>query len=243
MKIEQDIAAPVVEHFRALGCEVYQEVKVEDGGKCADIVAMLGDRAHLVEVKTSLGFDVLAQALDWRGAAEWISVAVPSAKHSRGRYLAFDLARHLGIGIIEVSRGAPDECVHEQVGAQLFRWPAKYLDPPFRRHHTNYDSTWTPTLHIRRYLHEAQRDYCPAGATADQGRYTPFRATCDELRKVVRRHKGGISLSAALREVRHHYASDSTARSALCKWIALGKVRGIERGADGLLRCVAGGAS
>lgn len=238
---ETDVARPVVEHFAEMGYEVYQEVKVESGGAIADIVAMLGRRAHIVEVKATLSLDVLAQALAWRSAAEWVSVAVPQSAggNARGRALAFDIASSLGLGVLLVDCRYPaDPSVSCRVSPMLFRWPARDCGLLQYSATGSAPPTVRESLHIRRWLTDEQRTFCAAGAPARVPRYTPWRATVNQLLNVVGEHPDGISMKEAVQQVKHHYGCDTTARAALSKWIRQGMIQGITRDGHGKLRRV-----
>ena len=104
--VETDLADPIRSWFTEQGYEVYQEVCLS-GGSC-DIVATTSKLTVAVEMKTSLNFDVFAQALRWVGRAHFVYVAVPKAK---GRELAKLFAENLGVGILEVYKQEVKEVV------------------------------------------------------------------------------------------------------------------------------------
>jgi hypothetical protein len=199
---EQELAAVVVVHLQGEGWEVYQEVG-SWGQSWADIVAVRKPLLAVVETKMSLGMHVLGQALGWIGAANVVVAAVPPSRipeASARAIMAF--CRATGIGIWKVSRSG----VEPYAAPRLMR----------RRHNR-----------LAERLQDGHKTAAAAG-TAGGGRWSEFRATCSLLKKLVR-ERPGISLKEAIEATDHHYANDACARSALAKWIDLGRVDGIER--------------
>ena len=94
---ETDGAACMVAWLHEWKWDVWQEVTFRGGSERADIAAVRHGLLMVVEAKSSLTFDVIAQAKDW--AAHYRAVVVPYARMSRGRSLAFHLCRDLGIGL------------------------------------------------------------------------------------------------------------------------------------------------
>jgi hypothetical protein len=223
---ETDIGRPVVEHLRALHWEIYQEVATGHGGSVADIVATLGNLVWVVECKTSLTFEVIAQALRWKqmGWAHYVSVAVPATKkdgtfRNEGRALAMRVLEREGIGCFSV---VPRETWLDDRGDGT-AGRATVLE---------VRESARPSLHrsaryvqqLRDVLREEQK--IQIAGTAGGGQWTPFRHTCDQLRRVVK-ESPGIHMKDALAKIDHHYHSDAGARAALPKWIESGKVDGI----------------
>ena len=91
----------------------------------------------------------------------------------------------------------------------------------------------TALARFREGLFDEQKTFAPAGNAKGQ-RWTPFAQTCLTLADHVKRNPG-VTLSEALREVRHHYASHSSGRSALATWLKQDGVRGVEMRRDGKL--------
>lgn len=75
-------------------------------------------------------------------------------------------------------------------------------------------------------LQPEHKTHAKAGAIGAGGRWTPFRNTCEQLARIVR-SQPGVTLKAAVDELKHHYASDAGARSSLAHWIERGKVPGV----------------
>ena len=198
---EAELAKHIVATLRASGWDVYQEVTL--GACVADILAVWNNRiVWVIETKLSLNLTVLAQAWGWRPYAHYISVGVPIyALKAKTTDLALKILTDNGIGCLTVSQGAYsfNPSVGTLVDCRLFRKAraAKFL------------GTLCPEL----------RDYKQAGSTEGHC-YTPFRATCDKLIKVVQQHPLGITLPEAMSQVKHHYSSEAVARRCigdLCK--------------------------
>ena len=94
---ETDLGPPVLRWLAEHGWTTYQEVDAWAGR--ADIVATCGRLLAVVEMKTSLSFELLYQAQRWRGVAHLVWVAVPMAKASDGRRMAEHCFAQEGIGI------------------------------------------------------------------------------------------------------------------------------------------------
>lgn len=212
---EVDIARPVVDWLHRHEWEVYQEVSVAVYGAVADIVAVRGKLIWVVEVKRSRTLSLLDQARGWVGHANLVSVATPVVRQSyqqivRGTTWDWCLEQ-LGLGYFVVG-----SAVH----ASIRKWPKLQ-----RRR--------TETLESR--LREEHKTYCAAGSTSGD-RWTPFRDTVAQLRKVAERQPG-ILLVEAVDSISHHYANDGTARGALRKWAMEGRLPGVDiRVADGRVR-------
>lgn len=74
-------------------------------------------------------------------------------------------------------------------------------------------------------LRDEHRTWAEAGS-AHGDYWTPFRHTARALAEVVRLEPG-ISMSAAVKQIKHHYGKDSTAVTSLLNWVHAEKVPGI----------------
>lgn len=198
---EIDIAAPVVAWLIEQGWDVYQEVSMGYADRRIDIVATHGGLVWAIECKTSLSIAVMEQAYYWKHSAHFSSIAVPRSKRSRGSAFAERILERDGIGKISVGYGH----VYQSVAPALNR--RAYAD------------------RIRDRLCEEQK--CGLAAGSSGGGYeTPFRQTSRALARIVE-ERPGISLRDAIDAIRHHYASDVTARSVLRQRIESGLVPGV----------------
>ena len=212
---EQELAAKIVEYLEGIGgYEIYQEVQC--GGPIADIVAVHGAATWIIEVKSSAGLAVLAQAYSWIKycRANYVSIATPAP--ARRQQTASTQFRHAimrdhGIGWMWIHRGSVGEDI-----------PAKF--------HRTYKQPLRPAS-IAEYVHDGHKTAAAAGS-ADGGHWTPFRSTVQSLRRYIDANPG-CSISDAVKHIDHHYASPSGARTSLLSWIREGVISGVELRRDG----------
>lgn len=200
---ETEIAAPVVAWLRDLDWEVYQEVQLP-GGRRADIVGVRGPLVWVVEVKASVSLQLLEQAIEWLRFAHYVSIAAPPGKWQVNRFIS-TVTRDYGIGAF---------LAHARI--------AGYQEPYAAEH-------WRPELHrradvsrLRSVLCDEQKSTLAAGSKSG-GYWTPFRSTCDALRRFLEDHPGA-TLKKAIDGIAHHYATPASARGSLRQWILAGKV-------------------
>jgi len=62
--------------------------------------------------------------------------------------------------------------------------------------------------------------------------YSPFKRTCDEVSRAVRKNPG-INMKSLIENITHHYASASSAKASLSYWVKTGKIKGIKMEHDG----------
>jgi len=206
---EADLAKVVVEWLREMHWTVYQEVRISYGDCRADIVAVQNNLLWTIEVKKCLSLDLLDQAYGWVPLSHYVSVAIPKRRRGIIQGVAHHILKEFGIGLIQIKYG------------------------------TEYDITETiqPTLHrkiesrLLSSLNEAQQTYAQAG-NANSKFWTPFKQTCQELRRYVSEHPG-CSLKDCIDSIKTHYHSTSTARSCMAKWLRKGIIEGIEIKTEG----------
>lgn len=209
---EADLAEVIVRYLTHFGWDVYQEVELHG---TADIVAINDRVTWVIETKRTFGLHVLAQARQWTRAANRVSIGVPVVRRSDARNLGESVARNLGIGVLQVS-GPDIDQVCEVVRPTLRRFKAKRL---------------------RAALCPEQKTFAKAG-NAERKRWTPFKQTCDRLRREVAR-AGSLPLKDLIAQVDHHYASAMSARGSLKKLIEDGVVDGLELQREGRTLIVA----
>ena len=188
--VEQILASQMTKWLRDEGWEVWEEMQPVSGGPICDIVARRTGIVWAIEVKSSLGFRVLAQACRWRGMVHQVSCATRAVKsQSDELYLKQQTCESLGIGWDEVNLVGK---VRHQV-------------QPVER---QVDVVWKfDPQKNRRGI---------AGTKGDYRRYTPFKATCHKLLGHVMEFPG-TQIRYAVKEIDHHYKSDKSARSALLR--------------------------
>ena len=189
---ETELAKPIIAYLEERGWNVYQEVLIR--GKIADIVATFGKLTWVIECKTSLSLKLLEQAYNWRGRANYISIAVPSKSNSND--FVKGILRNEGIGILSISR-FPE--VFETIPPQLNR---KVVD-------------------IKKYLFPEHKIFAKAGSKGG-GYYTPFQKTKQNIEYNIKQYPNGILFSEFIKSLEHHYHSFSTAKSCLRQWIESG---------------------
>jgi hypothetical protein len=212
---EADLAAAVVTWLSENGFDVYQEVTVPGG--VADIVAVKFREAWIVEVKTSWSLDLLAQCIDRKRCANRVYAAVPSMRGG-GFGTRAAMALDLGIGTIKIGHGYSNR-------------------PPYLEGFDVSFDTLAPRITrvpmaASLKLEEGHKTHAKAGAPCAAGRWTPFRSTCESLRRVVE-EEPGLMLADAMRRTKHHYHNDATARSSMATWAQAGKVEGVRAEMDG----------
>lgn len=206
---ETELAKYIIEYLESLKWDVYQEVQLNTYGSIADIVAIQNNLVWVIETKTSLSLDLIAQAEHWTSYANYVSVAIPYRRYKNYKkiHIIKHLFEHYGIGCLMVSPNA-------------YRYKVEQYYPP--------------KLHrkaISKYFKECvtpeHKTFAEAG-NADGKRYTPFQATCEHVKRVVK-NKPGITLKELINTIDHHYANDTTAKACISKWIDKGIIEGIEK--------------
>lgn len=202
---EEEMAGLVVAWLKAEGWDVYQEVAL---GSVADIVAKRGPVLWVIETKRSMTFAVIGQADHWKRYAHLVSVAVPHAKKSDGRYMAHKVCQQWGIGVLDVYQSGRVNVA---------------VEPRFRRQRM--------AKRLAGVLRPEQQTYAAAG-NARGLRWSQWKDTCDKMRRAVEA-RPGVTLGEVLKGITHHYASASSARSSMKQWLELGRVEGIRMEPDG----------
>jgi hypothetical protein len=214
---ESELAKPVVSYLHEEGWEVWQEVQLSTYSRIADIVAFRNPVYWIIECKLRFGLEVVDQARGWRNCAHYVSVAVPYVTDRAASGTLDFVCRHFGIGMIEViKRGEYDTAYqvnqHRELSPSLLRHP-KLL------------------CMLKDGLRDEQKTWAEAGNHFGR-RFTPFAGTCYGLARVVAANPG-VEFSEALANIKHHYASDQSARSSLLRWVEAGKVKEVQMVRDG----------
>jgi hypothetical protein len=207
---ETELAAAVVAWLLAEGFAVYQEIEV--AGAILDIAAVRRPVVWAIECKVRLNYEVMAQAHRWVPHVHRSLVAVPClyGPHPYDQHLL----EHLGLGLIDAH-----EVDHEVTGSQR-SWHGFVV-----RHRIDGRLNARCDGRIARALREEHKTWAPAGQSGGS-RWTPWNATCKDLREFVKANPG-CSMKAAIDGIRHHYRTASTARSAMARWIKLERVGGV----------------
>ncbi len=205
---EAEVAAVVVAWLEAQGADVYQEVECISG--VADIVVRIGAELWIVETKVALSLALLLQAAERRRSAHRVYIAAPYTRHMP------DVARlcdELGIGVLVVHVGGTGP------------WDPPRVEERVRSRRWN-----TRPVALAARLRPEHKTALAAG-TPGAGRSTPFRDTCTQLLRLVH-DQPGITLKAAIDEIRHHYGSNAAARRSVAHWVNIGRVPGVRLGPE-----------
>jgi len=196
---EQEIGAKAVAWLQDRGWDVYQEV--ETGNGRPDIVGVREPATCIIECKVAFGISVIEQAARWvhRVSFVWIASGVPSG-------FGLKICGMFGIGVLGI-----EENVHE-------------IKHPEFQHVINIYSKGQK-YDIRRYLNQKQKTCLPAGSCGG-GYYTEFKETVEQLKTAIR-NTPGIKMMDAIKEIKHHYRTDSTARVNIYQRIRQHIVKGI----------------
>jgi len=213
---EADVAKVVIEDLQAGGWECYPEVKLAEltgrmdwGNGIADVVAVKGPLAMIVECKLTYSLQLLEQALEWTRIAPLVAVVARSVEGNK-QGLRRHLADYHGIGsaVARVDIGYP--------GQGDLHW---YTRPRLLRHN-------------RRNVDTIRSVLTPAMQTATAGsretkRHTKFQETMTHARVMLLAYgplpMGDLVERLAEKEG-HHYASDRGARQGIATAIHHGWV-------------------
>jgi hypothetical protein len=178
---ESDLFAPVKSWLEEHEYEVYSEVCPElYTWKRADVVALKDGTAAIVELKTSLTLDLVAQGAAWQEKANCIYLAVPMRK--RINHQVDRLLERLGLGLLEVS-------------LEWDIWVRETVEPEFR---PNAEIDW------RRAVTEAHKAG-PPGGRAGGGYVTEYKLMIARVRQFVERHPEGVSIDVILQNCPTYY--------------------------------------
>lgn len=194
---ETSLAKLALRQLEEMGFDCYQEVPL---GTRADIVGVRRGIVCVVEVKTALSFDVVAQADDWLPLAHWRFIAVPRVRSGgRGRELAYSVCEERGIGIFEISEQ------HDRVW--ILRYPR-----------LNRNANPQRLLDVLRPEHKT---YAEAGSSGSY--WSPWKSSVQALVREVDRQPG-LLLRDLVLKIKHHWASNTSAVNCVSRQIADGAI-------------------
>lgn len=204
---ETALAGAVVKWLMDQKWDVYQEVQMHTYGPVADIVAIQGNIVWIVECKNSMSLAVMEQAYRWRSYANFISIAVPQRKNSRGSFLTEQILRKFGIGYL--MRHKETNYHHDDI--------TEMIEPTLNRKAMTKD--------IMNILTEKHKTFALAG-NSEGKRWTPFQQTCSNILREVTKCPG-ITLKELISKITTHYGSTATARICIAKWADEGAINGV----------------
>lgn len=195
---ERDIAEPIGTFLRSKDFALYPEVEFEKDRPVADWVALHanGQRAGVIECKTTLSVKLLRQACWWLDKADWVTVGLPAPKgkhQAEERVKCHDLLQRLGLGLLEV---ADDGAVNVVMSPNV--------QEPGRS--DRLIAILTPG-------HQAMGK----AGTSKSDKWTPYQQTVANLRRFVADNPG-CTLKEALRSIDHHYATLQQAITKLANY-------------------------
>jgi hypothetical protein len=210
---ETVVAARVVEFFeRSLGCDVYQEVRLDE--HIVDFVALCKGEVWVVEVKNAWGCMLLEQCRARRSIAHRVFAAAPF-RDSRAIRRHGPTFWEAGFGTVHANTHAPVDLIGG-------------LPPLTGAHIDDIDR-------LRHRLRFEHKTHAKAG-TSGEGRFTPFMATRVAILAAVQ-HQPGLTIREVIGAINHHYANVDSATGAISRMLNTGMLPGIRSQSDrGTLR-------
>lgn len=202
---EAELAQYFVEYFSDF--DLYFEAPPHH----VDIVAISGPKYIAIEVKTTLNFKVIEQAVRNRG---WFHLSYIAVPRGRDRGFQYMVCKHFGVGVLvfhPYNRGSWR--VWEEVR------PVWNKVGDIAKKYCQYE--------------EYMKKNIPGSSGSDGAVVTPFKMTVQDLTRYVTKHPG-VSLKEALLNIDHHYTTFTGARSAIYAWMRRGVIDTIELKNGGL---------
>ena len=201
---EAELAQILVNEVEQQGYETYKEVCASGSNIRCDCFVVKRENGKIVETiavetKTSFTLKVINQAYLWMPHAHKVYVGIPPAKRSdrSSRYFALEVCKKFGIGVYEIWENGI----------------VKQLVAPATNH--------CPDLPV---LYEQQKDYSAGNDTSSY--YTAFKHTIGQFNAVMESKGFSALLNEVIAEIDHHYASPTSARSTVQKYIKTGVIPG-----------------
>lgn len=192
---ESDLAKLIIEYYEDMGYEAYKEVVNTGRGKNrADIIVVKDGKYTVIETKLSFGLTVIEQCFKWKPFSHFSYVCIPRSAKRNSRIFGYNICRDFGVGVIDVGKNGDIKVIHE--------------------------SSYTSEPDLPQ-LYEEQKDQ-EAGSKPTKDSYiTPFKITCRKLVEYITEN-GDVPLLSAVKEIEHHYKSDTSAKNALNNLIKMG---------------------
>jgi hypothetical protein len=188
---ESELAKIISDKFEKDGYEIYSEVyNTNKGAKNrADIVMVKDGKYTVIETKISFGLSVIEQSFLWKPYSHFSYIAMPASR--KKRKFGYDFCRDLGIGVIEVSKAGKVNIIYES------------------------SITTEPSLPS---LYEEQKTQVAGSKPTKDSYITPFKITRNKIIEYIKVNND-IPLLTAIKNIDHHYSSNSSAKNALAKLI------------------------
>ena len=178
--------------------EGYEIFKEVPAGGIIDIYAKCENIGTAIEVKVSLNFEVIGQAFQNIHCAHFSYIAIPISKHGVS-WIQKRICREFGIGILVYDSKC--ELVSE------------IIPPRFNRR------ARLPKL--KEYMKESV-----AGSQND--RVTAFSASVREIEQYLKRKGGQAHIKDVLKDVQHHWSTNSSATQCIRTWCNKGIIKSFE---------------
>lgn len=198
---ESKLAEIIIKHFESEGYVIYKEVLNTNknvSNNRADIIAVKDGEYTVIETKISFGLTVIEQSYKWKPFSHYTYICLPRSKKRNGRLFGYNMCRDYGIGVIDIGSKNDVRIVHK----------------------SNYNNS--PDLPG---LYEEQKTQIAGVKPTKDSYITPFKITCKEIIEYVKSNiSDEILLTEAIKNINHHYSSNSSAKSALTKMIKIGVI-------------------
>ncbi|WP_080871754.1 hypothetical protein [Oceanobacillus timonensis] len=194
---EVDLFEPVKDFLLKQGCSnVYGEV-----ANC-DVVGLQGAVDIIVELKTSLNFKVLDQALDRLHLGHYIYIAIPRRKSYLPRS-AEKMLKQNGIGVLEVE----EDKYHEKLYEEKKLIANVSIPAKFNRISVQYQKKKKDFNRIRKYIkpyHKEQSGGLPSGKVV-----TDYSVTMDNIKFYLKYDKRSkwATVDEILNRCETHYSN------------------------------------
>lgn len=216
MKSEVDLCRLVKAAELFPGFTLHEELGIDMFGNSCDMVYEKDDQVYCIEAKMQFNFEVVAQALRWKGKATSVYIAVPSVTLKNfWSNPKIEVAEALGIGIIGVwaSPIAHADFAHPHY------YPIFKDMPPYCSKRTLHiglaDSAFWRDIFASKLESKA-----PAGSQHGE-RSTPFTRSLCAL-KAEAANNPGLPLKELVKRVNHHWANDASAIHSLMQYAKRG---------------------
>jgi len=209
---EEQLAEIVVNWLEREGWETYKEVPFSSG--YLDILAVRGPIHWVIEVKTRLSDELIAQARGRIGISHYVSIACPLPDKGVRVSDKFYLEYH-GIGLLDISsnRWNPEYNVKSIIQPSHAR-----PSPEKRNKRIANNLRYLKARLLPEYKTEK------AGVAASS-RISPFKATCLMVRNILLKN-GPMTPAEIAAQIEHHYSTDRGFISQLTKLYHL--IEGVE---------------
>lgn len=196
---ESDLFEPLREFlYQKMGCQqVYAEVND------IDVVGKHGNVYVGIEMKTSLNFKVIEQAISRKGLVDYVFILVPEPKNQHHRKFILDWIKGLGIGLMYYN--ANPRTITETNGVKIVHWGK-------RQRRSKY-------FHIADCIND-EIHLVNIGGSKGGETITEYKLTIEKIKECLYFHRTGMTIDELLDNVQTHYTNPkpSTMATLRAKW-------------------------